>query len=52
MPGDQVARNDEKYVDTHVAARDAGRPHMVSDVKEDGDGAQSLDVGAKVGYII
>src|ERR1700722_2727285 len=42
--GDQKSRDDEKYIDTHIAARNQTRRGAKSDNKKDGDCTEPINI--------
>jgi hypothetical protein len=42
--GDQKSRDDEKYIDTHIAARNQTRRGAKSDNKKDGDRTEPINI--------
>ena len=48
QPGDQEARDDEEHVDADVPATDTGHVGVKQDNGHHRDGAQALDVRAKL----
>ena len=50
VPGDEVARYDEKDVHANVPSCDVRGPDVEAQDQEDGDSAQGLDVGAELGH--
>ncbi|GAB2490353.1 hypothetical protein GCM10026982_13300 [Nocardiopsis aegyptia] len=47
---DEEAGDHEEHVDPDVAAREQGRIQVVDEHDQDGDGAQSLDLGTEAAF--